>query len=549
MSVNLKDWNVEDLKFWNSSGKKIAGRNLWISIPALLLAFAVWIMWSMIIVGMEKLGFTFGMLSSEFDSVLRNASVNPAEYPIAMKEQLKTINAMYYSLPAIAGLAGATLRIPNSFLIAIGGGRNTIFITTVLLIIPCVGVGIALQDPQTPFPVFAVFAALSGFGGGNFASSMSNITFFFPKRMQGTALGLNAGLGNLGVSTMQFLLPITMGAALFSAIGGEGLPLLSAFKGKAAGAPYWIQNSGWTWVPMLFVSAAAAFFGMNNLGIATPNLRSNLLNMGKALYLILLSLISAGTGVYLLLILKINMWMVLPVVIILTLLLLKFLALGEIRANLNRQFAIFSNKHNWIMTVIYTMTFGSFIGFSAAFPKLISDVFGSLPDGSVNPNAPNPYTWAFLGPLVGALIRPVGGWISDKLNSGSRVTQWSTLLQIAAAISVAYFVIQAKGHPTPEIFWWPFFAMFMLLFIGAGIGNGSTFRSIPYIFEKSQAGPVLGWTSAVAAYGAFIIPTVFGQQIKAGTPEYAMFGFAAYYVLCLVLNWYFYDRKMSGIRC
>lgn len=547
--INLQDWNVEDEGWWKSTGNKIANRNLWISIPALLLAFAVWIMWSIIIVGMEKLGFTFGMLSGEFDAMLRNTSIDPAEYPEAMKDQLKSINALYYSLPAIAGLAGATLRIPNSFLIAIGGGRNVIFITTSLLVIPCVGVGLALQDPHTSFTTFAIFAALSGFGGGNFASSMSNISFFFPKRVQGTALGLNAGLGNLGVSTMQFLLPITMGFGLFAALGGEGIPLLADFKGKTAGDPYWLQNAGWTWVPLLIISSIAAFFGMNNLKFATPNLKNNLVHIGKALYLILLGLIAAGVGVYLLVILKINMWIVLPVVVILTVVLMKFLALGEIKENLNKQFAIFNNKHNWIMTIIYTMTFGSFIGFSAAFPKLISDVFGSLPDGSVNPNAPNPYTWAFLGPMVGALIRPVGGWLSDKVNSGSRVTQWSTVVQIAAALGVAYFIIQAKGSSAPEEYWWPFFALFMLLFITTGIGNGSTFRSIPYIFDKAQAGPVLGWTSAIAAYGAFIIPKVFGQQIKAGTAEYALYGFAAYYVICLVLNWWYYERKGSGIKC
>jgi NNP family nitrate/nitrite transporter-like MFS transporter len=195
------------------------------------------------------------------------------------------------------------------------------------------------------------------------------------------------------------------------------------------------------------------------------------------------------------------------------------------------------------------MTFGSFIGFSAAFPKLISDVFGSLPDGSVNPNAPSPYTWAFLGPMVGALIRPVGGWLSDKINSGSRVTQWATVVQIAAALGVALFVIKAREAATPEMYWWPFFGLFMVLFVTTGIGNGSTFRSIPYIFSKELAGPVLGWTSAIAAYGAFIIPKVFGQQIEIGHPEYALYGFAVYYVICLILNWWFYERKNSGIEC
>ena len=549
MKSNIETWKVEDAIFWKETGNKIAKRNLWISIPALLLAFSIWIMWSIIIVGMEKLGFTFGMLSQEFEALIRNTSISRADYPSELTEQLKSINSLYYTLPAIAGLAGATLRIPNSFLIAIGGGRNVIFTSTSLLLIPAIGVGVALQDPSTPFMTFAILAALSGFGGGNFASSMSNISYFFPKKVQGTSLGLNAGLGNLGVSVMQFLLPVTMGAAVFGALGGDGLPLLSDFKGKPACADYFLQNAGWTWVPLLVVAALAAFFGMNNLKSATPKIGSALVGIGKTLFLISLGLLATAVGVYMLVALKINMWIVLPVVVILTILLMKYLSPGEIKANLKHQFSIFNNKHNWIMTIIYTMTFGSFIGFSAAFPKLISDVFGSLPDGSINPNAPSPYAWAFLGPMVGALIRPVGGWLSDKINSGSRVTQWATVAQIAAAIGVALFVIKAREAAAPEMYWWPFFGLFMILFVTTGIGNGSTFRSIPYIFSKELAGPVLGWTSAIAAYGAFIIPKVFGQQIKIGHPEYALYGFAVYYVLCLILNWWFYERKNSGIEC
>jgi len=201
------------------------------------------------------------------------------------------------------------------------------------------------------------------------------------------------------------------------------------------------------------------------------------------------------------------------------------------------------------MTIIYTMTFGSFIGYSAAFPKLIQDVFGMLPDGNINPNAPNPFMYAWLGPLVGSLIRPVGGWVSDKIGSGSKVTQWTTIAMIIAALGVAYFVVMAGQSTTPEEYCFPFLILFLILFITTGIGNGSTFRSIPYIFESKQAGPVLGWTSAVAAYGAFIIPRVFGQQIGDGHAEYALYGFSMYYLLCLLLNWWYYARKNSEINC
>lgn len=531
LKTNLSDWNVEDKTFWTTTGKKIATKNLWISIPALLLAFAVWIMWSIIATKLKEFGFNFGM-------------IDPSMSPGEVAEKLKEINSLYYTLPAIAGLAGATLRIPNSFLISLGGGRNVIFITTALLLIPAIGVGYALQDVNTPYITFAIYAALSGFGGGNFSSSMSNISFFFPKRMQGTSLGLNAGIGNLGVGVMQKTIPWVIGFFLFGAVGIDG----SSVYGEALSG---LQNAGWVWVPLLSLASIAAFFGMNNVITGTPKLPSTIQGVSKTLYMVTLGLIAAGVGAYLLISLKVNMWIVLPVVIILTVMLMKFATPGEIKANLNNQFAIFSNKHNWIMTIIYTMTFGSFIGFSAAFPKLSQDIFvytdSSNPE-FVNPNAPNFLMWVFLGPVIGALIRPVGGWFSDKINSGAKVTAFSTIAQILATLAVAYFVIQARKSTTPEQFWWPFFICFMILFLTTGIGNGSTFRSIPYIFNKEQAGPVLGWTAAIAAYGAFIIPKVFGQQIANGTPEYALYGFAVYYFICLVLNWWFYQGPKAEVR-
>lgn len=530
MSVNLQSWDCENETAWEGGAKKTAYRNLWISIPSLLQSFSIWIMWGMIIVQMKKLGFTLGL-------------------PHTTPEDLKTFNELLWTLPAIAGLAGATLRIPHSFLIAIGGGRNVVFFSTVLLLVPAVGAGIALQNISTSYYTFAILAVLSGFGGGNFASSMSNISFFFPKRMQGTALGLNAGLGNLGVSIMQFLIPVVIAGAVFGGMAGAGLPLVEVDGVKAVGTLVFIQNAAWVWVPFLVMSAIAAFFGMNNLKTATPALGNYAGEFFKIILLVAFGLIAAGVGAYLLVGLKLNMWIVLPVTILLALFMMKFLSPKQIKGNLDRQFAIFSNKHNWIMTILYVMTFGSFIGYSSSFPKLIQDVFGYLPDGAVNPAAPNPMTWAFLGPMVGALVRPWGGWLSDKIKSGSKVTAWSTLIQVVAALGVAFFIVKAKAAATPEMYWWPFFSLFMVLFVATGLGNGSTFRSIPYIFPKEQAGPVLGWTSAVAAYGAFIIPIVFGQQIKAGHAEYALYGFTVYYVICLALNWYYYDRKNSGIEC
>ncbi|MDT8324932.1 MAG: hypothetical protein RRA94_12530 [Bacteroidota bacterium] len=510
----IETWTPEDEGFWAREGRRIADRNLWIAVPALLLAFAVWLYWSIIIVQMQNLGFPF------------------------TTEQL-------YMLPAVAGLSGATLRIPNSFLIAMSGGRNVIFLTTTLLLLPAALTGFALQDMQTPYIYFVVAAALSGLGGGNFASSMSNISFFFPKRRQGLALGVNAGLGNLGVSVMQVLLPAIMGVALLGAFSGEGIPLPPAAE-ESAGTPVYVQNSGFVWIPALLLLSALTFFGMNNLPMHFRG--SALVGMAKALWLLLLGLTAAGAGLALLLWLEWNMWIVLPLTVLLTLLLMRTFTPATVRASLATQYAIFRRKHTWVMTWLYVMTFGSFIGYSAAFPKLIQDVFGSLADGTTNAAAPDPLAYAWLGPLVGSLARPFGGWLSDKWG-GARVTHWDTVVMIAAAVAVAVTVQLAREAATPEAYFPPFLAAFLVLFIATGVGNGSTFRMVPIIFEPAQAGPVLGWTSAVAAYGAFIIPKIFGAQIQSGHAEYALYGFAAYYVSCLVVNWWYYARKNAEISC
>lgn len=507
-------WVPEDATFWAATGKRVAGRNLWLSMPALFCGFAVWMIWSIIIVQMQTLAFPF------------------------RADQL-------YTLTAIAGLSGATLRIPHSFLIALANGRNSVAVTTALLMLPCLGAGVALRDPQTPYWVFAALAALSGIGGGAFASSMSNISYFFPKRVQGTALGLNAGIGNLGVSAMQVLLPFVMSFALFGALGGEGLSPPAA-AGQPAGAPIFIQNGGLVWLPILLVVSIAAWFGMDNLPLHHGGATAEA--VGKVLWLNVLGLVGAGVGLYLLVGLGWSMWVVLPVTVVLMLVLLRTLTPKGARALLQKQYAIFSETHCWTMTWLYIMTFGSFIGFSAAFPKLIQDVFGSLPDGSINPNAPNPLAYAWLGPLVGSLVRPIGGWLSDKLG-GARVTHWDTVLMIVSSLGAAALIKAASAAAAPEQYFLPFLIVFLVLFVSTGIGNGSTFRMIPVIFEPAKAGPVLGWTSAIGAYGSFIIPKVFGDQIQAGHPEYALYGFVAFYVSCLAVNWWFYARKGAPVPC
>jgi len=538
----IEKWDVEDEQFWEETGKKIAFRNLWISIPNLLCGFSVWLYWGMLAKFIQKIHFANPEL---FNFTFMN---DGAPY------EDKAYRALMFTLPAVAGLAGATLRIPNSFMIAICGGRNVKFMTTLLLILPAVGAGFALQSPDTSFIALIVLAALSGVGGGAFASSMSNISFFFPKKMQGLSLGLNAGLGNAGVSVMQFLLPwvITFGA--FGAIGGDPYDI-------GGGKEMWVQNAGFVWVPVLLFLGIAAFLGMNNLPQhkcgATPQA------VGKYLWLMLLGYLGAVVAIVLLIIpwpgfpMLLKIFVVLIIAVLVTLSAMRYMTPRETKENLVHQFAIFRNKHNWIMTWIYTMTFGSFIGYANAFPKLIDDVFGvvrfdangdALATAVANVNAPVSSNYIWIGAGVGALIRPLGGWLSDKWG-GARVTHWDTIVMIGATIGAGYYVSQASVSATPEAYFTPFLLLFILLFATTGVGNGSTFRMIPIIFSKEQAGPVLGWTSAIAAYGAFLIPKIFGTQIKAGTPQYALYGFAGYYLSCLILNWWFYARKNAEIPC
>jgi NNP family nitrate/nitrite transporter-like MFS transporter len=533
--ADIVDWRPEDEKFWESTGKKIAYRNLWLSVPALLCGFAVWGMWGIITVQMLNLGFPF-------------------------------TQAELFTLTAIAGISGATMRIPASFLIRLAGGRNTIFLTTAMLLAPAIGTGMALQHQDWPLWAFQLMALWSGVGGGNFASSMSNISTFFPKRLQGTALGLNAGLGNFGVTTMQILIPLVMTISLFGDFGGESMKLIKdsgwIFGKIVAGTPTWIQNAGFAWVISLVPLSILCWFGMNNLKTVSPDTGGVLAAFAKVTYLYTLAFIPAILGLYLYLpaptgLGLISMWVAIPLDIASALLIMRLAAFGTMKENVAKQFEIFKNKHTWSMTALYIVTFGSFIGFSMALPLAITVIFGFqhvidpatgvVAHSLKNPNAPSALTYAWIGPFVGAAVRPIGGWISDKVG-GSIVTQIISGVMVLASAAVGYVMLLAYNSPQPEQYFLAFMSLFVVLFTASGIGNGSTFRSIGFIFDRQQAGPVLGWTSAIAAYGAFIAPVVIGTQIKAGTPQNAMYGFAIFYAVCLVLNWWFYLRADSEIK-
>jgi NNP family nitrate/nitrite transporter-like MFS transporter len=445
----LANWNIEDKKFWQSTGRRIANRNLWTSIPALLLAFAVWMVWSVVVAKLPAVGFKF------------------------------TTDQLFW-LAAMPGLSGATLRIFYSFMPPIFGGRLWTALSTASLLIPAIGIGFAVQNPSTPYLMFLLLALLCGFGGGNFASSMANISFFFPRAEKGNALALNAGLGNLGVSVVQFVIPLVITAGVFGFIGGD--PQIEVGKTTQL----WLQNAGFVWVPFIAVSAIAAWYGMDDI--------------------------------------------------------------ASMKASFADQAVIFQRKHNWVMCWLYTGTFGSFIGYSAGFPLLAKTQFPQV----------DSLKFVFLGPLVGALSRSATGWLSDKYGGG-RVTFWVFVLMIAAVAGVLYFL----GIKDQAGAFWGFFAMFMILFFATGVGNASTFQMIPAIMRQEvarlrpgmsaaeqmrqadmESAAIIGFTSAIAAYGAFFIPKAYGTSISlTGGPQMALWTFLIFYVTCVIITWAFYTRR------
>ena len=453
-------WTPEDKNFWEREGEAVAKLNLWISVPALFLAFAIWQVWSVVAVNLPALGFKY------------------------------STNQLFW-LAAAPALSGATLRIFYSFMVPVFGGRRWTALSTATLLIPMLGIGFAIQDNTTGYPTMLMLALLCGLGGGNFSSSMANISFFFPKERKGSALGVNAGLGNLGVSVVQFLSPLVVTAGIFGIFGGDAQTIVK--NGNTL--QVWTQNAAFIWVPWIALAAVAAWFGMNDI--------------------------------------------------------------ADARASFAAQAAIFRRKHNWLMCVLYLGTFGSFIGYAAGFPLLIKSQFPGI----------NPLAYAWLGPLVGAVIRPFGGWLADKLG-GARVTLWNFIVMAVAVVGVTFF-LPSEGN---EGQFAGFFVCFLVLFLTTGIGNGSTFRMIPVIFlteamrgvDKHNAAAVasankegntlgaatLGFTAAMAAYGGFFIPKSYGSSIAlTGSPHAALWTFFGFYLVCIVITWWYYARKQAEMPC
>ncbi|MCB1823897.1 MAG: MFS transporter [Candidatus Competibacteraceae bacterium] len=457
----LVDWRPDDATFWEQTGRRIAHRNLWLSMPALLLAFAVWVVWSVIVVELPHIGFQF------------------------------TPNQLFW-LAALPGLSGALFRLLFSFVVPIFGGRNWTVFSTALLLLPTLWIGVAVQNPNTQYPVFVVIALLCGLGGGNFSSSMANISFFYPQRLQGTALGLNAGIGNLGVGLAQLIAPIAVYGGALLVLGGAA----QSHVDGGVTTSIWVQNAGFIWVPFIVLAAVAAYFGMDNI--------------------------------------------------------------ASVKAGFAEQAAIFKHKHQWLMSWLYIGTFGSFIGLAAGFPMLVNTIFPGV----------DAFQFAFIGPLLAAFVRPIGGWLADRLG-GAIITFTIFLIMAAAPLAAATFLPGAHGGGNVI----GFVAMFLVLFLAAGIGNGSTFRMIPIIFRTlrerqvidrndeaaleqarrdgaTEAAAAMGLSAAVAAFGGFFIPIAYGASIElTGSPQGALIFFSLFYLSCVLVTWRWYSRKEAEVSC
>jgi len=462
----IEHWEPEDGEFWASTGRRTARRNLIFSIFAEHLGFSVWVIWTILVVKMG--GMKIGGLPA-FPDIFNGTKAAAAA------------NADHiFLLVALPNLIGAFMRIPYTLAVARFGGRNWTIVSALFLLIPVSLATYCVTHPGTSYWVLVACAATAGLGGGNFASSMANISYFFPERKKGLALGLNAAGGNIGIASMQLVVPVLVGFFLFD--------LSVATK---------------LWFPLVLLSALGAFLFMDNLHVAKSSLRD--------------------------------------------------------------QFAAVREPHAWIMSFIYIGTFGSFLGLSAAFPAVLKFLqHDTFTVGSVTYQAHAlVLPFAFLGPLVGSLARPFGGWLADKVG-GAKVTAVVFALMAAGTFAA----IQSVSHKNIPMF----LVSMLVLFAMSGAGNGSAFKMIPAIFKRQldatvaqkpaeaaslttrarRAGAAtLGMAGAFGAMGGFILPKAIGDSIKqTGGIASAFSWFVGMYVLCLLITVAVYLRpgaKMRGV--
>jgi MFS transporter, NNP family, nitrate/nitrite transporter len=408
----------------------LAWRTLIISSVSLALAFAVWFMWSAIVIKLKDAGFHL-------------------------------TNEQNFWLTATPVILGSILRIPYGLLVSRFGSRRSYATVTLLLLVPCIGTGIVLQNPQSPYWQLLLWASLTGIAGANFATSMGAVTLWFPKSKQGTALGIN-GLGNLGVTICQFTIPVVIGSALWS---GFGMPSIAS--------SFYIQNAAFIWIPFILLCSAAIWFGTKDFKQAPQSVAS--------------------------------------------------------------QLKVCRDKHCWIVSYLYFLTFGAFVAMGASLPLIIREVFAKAPGG-----APNPLVYAPFALLIATLTRPLGGWAADRFEAGR-------MSGIAIAVmSIGGFSLSQFLSPTQFL---GFFITVMIICAAAGFGNGAVFKIIPSIKPK-EAGPMIGVVSCIGALGGFFPPLLLGWCISHfGSPAWAYVMMALFAISCFVLNWSFYWRRTSPTHC
>jgi NNP family nitrate/nitrite transporter-like MFS transporter len=524
MKTWLDKWEPEDEKFWNEAGSKIAWKTLTITTLSLILSFASWFMMSVIAVKLPGLGFSFS------------------------KDQL-------FWLVAIPGLAAGILRIIHTFILPIFGTRHVVAFATFIKLIPVIGIGFAVMDVNTPFWIFAVLAFTCGFGGGDFSSYMPSTSLFFPKRLKGTALGIQAGIGNFGVSLAQFVTPLILSVSIYGAASVftsiDAKETIAVFKNSTvekqkevfAALDAEVQTKILSNVkkPILDSVTAATHSTDNAVIFSSLPLKAKskaIANANPKLAEKILNKISPENAavknkeVY---IQSAAFWYI-PFLLILSIISWFYLRSIPMKASIKEQLDIFSNKHTWYCTVTYVMTFGTFAGLSAAFPLMIKFLYGDFPD------APDPLVYAFYGPLIGSASRIVFGFVADKVG-GAILTTITGLGILTGAILL---VTQGLVAPTSMEQFPMFVGVILAMFLFTGIGNAGTFRQYPIIFadNQRQAAGVIGWTAAIAAFGPFIFSKLIGNNITAnGGANQFFIGLIIFTILATTINWWFYNRK------
>lgn len=524
MKTWLDKWEPENDEFWAKTGSKIAWRTLTITTVTLILSFATWFMMSAIVVKLPGLGFDYS------------------------KDEL-------FWLAAMPGLAAGILRIIHTFLLPIFGTRHVVTFSTLIKLIPVVGIGFAVMDPSTPFWVFMILAFTTGFGGGDFSSYMPSTNLFFPKRLKGTALGIQAGIGNFGVSVVQFITPVILGVATYGAASVftsiDTKEAVNTFKNISVETKTEVfsklddatQTLILSNVKPKVVDSVSRTINSNDKALLLASLPSK--SQAKAI-----SSIKPKLGADIMesfdanspsikkkeIFIQSAAFWYLPLLILLGIISWMYLKSVPVTASFKEQLDIFSNKHTWYCTITYVMTFGTFAGLAAAFPLMIKFLYGDFP------NAPDPLAYAFYGPLIGSASRVLFGFIADKVG-GAILT---TFTGIGVLIGSVILVSQGLVSPTSMEQFPMFVAVMLAIFFFTGVGNAGTFRQFPIIFSENQrqAAGVIGWTAAIAAFGPFIFATLIGKNISAtGGANIFFIGLIIFSLIATGINWWFYNRK------